>query len=249
MKRKLFLKISLTAVIGVCASIAMSSVSGAEPDTMGYHRTAAQAYRRICNASASADAAASNSDGQTIVGYYKDIPITLNQLIYQQARNRIQINPEDPTWKIPDKTEKELILEVAQDLYTYEQAKELGLYPSEEEIDRIFDSETESFQKNPEENLEYCSQVGFSRDEMNTWMAQQKIEAMARGRFGAQVLVSLEEEEEIEDEVLAELVQAFVSREDGTDPLLLISQIYDRYVALQIEDQITYGKNASRSES
>ncbi len=237
--------IGLIVVLGIGISAAVFSASGEESEFVKEHRAATQAYKRICNAEVSPDADTSNSNGQTVVGYYKEVPITRDQVIYRQAVNRIQRNPEDPTWRSPEKTEKELIFEVARDLYTYEQAKDLGLYPSEEEMEEAFASETESFQRDLEENLKLCSQIGCTQDEWIAWMTQREIESLAKRRFMAQVLVSLPEEEEIEDEVLAELVHAFMVRDEGTDVSLIVTEIYDRYVALQIGDQITYENSDS----
>lgn len=240
MKKKLLLAVSLIAVLGIGISAAVFSASGEESDFIKEHRAATQAYKRICNADVSFDTDTSNSNGQTVVGYYKEIPITQDQIIYRQALNQIQRNPEDATWRSPEKTEKELIFEVARDLYTYEQAKDLGLYPSDEEMEEAFASATESFQRDLEENLEVCSQIGFTQDEWIAWMTQRRIETLARTRFLTQILISLPEEEEIEDEALAELVHALNVMDEGTDLSSTIDKLFDRYVALQIGDQITY---------
>lgn len=242
MKKKLLLVISLVAVLGIGISVAVFSASGEESDFVKELRAAMQAYKRICNADVSLDTDTLNSNGQTVVGYYKEIPITRDQVIYKQALNRTQRNPEDPTWRIPEKTEKELIFEVAQDLYTYEQARELGLYPSEEEMEEEFALETESFQRDLEENLEICSQIGCTQDEWIAWMTQRRIENIAKTRFMTQTLISLQEGEEIDDEVLAELVHALVVREDGVDLLSTLDKLFDRYVTLQVGEQITYVK-------
>lgn len=232
MKKKIILSISLIVVLGICISIAIFFTSGAETDPMKAYQTAAQLYKRICNADSSFDPDASDPDGQTVVGYYKDLPITRDQVNYKQAMD--QINQES------EKTEKETVFAVARDLYAFEQAKELGLYPSEEEIEDAFISETESFDANPEENMEFCLQIGFTRDELIAWMTQIKIESVAKSEFMAQILTSLQEEEEIEDEVLAELVQALKLSGEETDLRLTLNKLFDRYVILQAGNQITY---------
>lgn len=248
-KKKLFLAITLIAVLGIGISAAVFSANAVESDFVKELRIAGQTYKRICNEDISFDINTANSNGQAVVGYYKEIPITRDQVIYKQAINRIQRNPADPTWRKPEKTEKELIFEVARDLYTYEQANDLGLYPSEEEMEEKFASASESFQRDLEENLELCSQIGFTQDEWIAWMTQQEIENLAKSRFMAQVLISLPEEEEIEDEVLAELVHAFMARDEGTDLLSTLDKLFDRYMTLQIGNQITYVNEESDTAS
>lgn len=80
-------------------------------------------------------------------------------------------------------------------------------------------------------------------------MTQQEIENLAKSRFMAQVLISLPEEEEIEDEVLAELVHAFMARDEGTDLLSTLDKLFDRYMTLQIGNQITYVNEESDTAS
>ncbi len=257
MKKKLLLAICLVLVLGIGISVAIFSASGEKTDTSGEKtddtirdlRAAAQAYKQLCDADISFDIDIFGSDGHAIVGYYKEIPITRDQVIYKQAWDRAQRKFDDPTWRNPEKTEKELIFEVAKDLYTIEQAKDLGLYPSEEEMKEAFVSETESFQKKLEENLELCSQIGYTQDELIAWMTQQRIESMAKTKFMGQVLTSFLEDQEVEDEVLAELVQAFVAREEGTDLLLTTEKLIDRYLTLQVGDQITYVNEDAGEES
>ena len=257
MKKKIILFITLIVILGVCVSIAVFSASGAESDIIEAHRTAAQLYKKMHNGDISFsiatfdsneqatdipfDSEISDSEKQTIVGYYKDISITQDQVSYMHAMDQAKQNPK--------KTEEEAIFAIARDLYTFEQAKELGLYPSEEEMEDIFISETESFQANLEENLEFCSQIGLTQDELIAWMTQRKIENLAKSRFAGQTIASLQEKEEIEDEALAELVQALLLRENGTDLTATITKLYDRYVFLQIGDQITYVNEDSDVES
>lgn len=241
MKKKFLLTISLIFVLGICISVAILSVSGAETDTVKNFQVAAQSYKKVRDVDTSFDTEVPDSDGRTIVGYYKDVPITQDQVAYKQAMNRLNQNPE--------KTEKEIVFAVARDLFTFEQAKDLGLYPSEEEMDEAFISETESFQANLEENLELCSQIEFTQDELIAWMTQQRIENIAKSRFMAQVLISLQEEKQIEDEVLAELVHVLVERAEGTDLPSTLDKLFDRYVTLQIGNQITYVNEESDTAS
>ena len=230
MKKKILLTISLILVFSICISVAIFSANGAETDTMKAFQVAAQSYKTVCDTSF--DTEDPDLGEYAIVGYYKDVPITQNQVAYKQAMDQLNQNPK--------KTEKETVFAVAQDLFTFEQAKNLGLYPSEEEMDEAFVAETESFQANLEENLELCTQIGFTQDELIAWMTQQRIENIAKCRFMAQVLISLQEEEEIDDEILAEVVHALGLREEGTGLLSTFDKFYDRYVTLQIGDQITY---------
>lgn len=247
MKKKFLLAIGLVLVLGIGISVAVFSASSEESDFVKELRTATQAYKRICNEDISLDADPSNTNGQEVVGYYKEIPITRDQVIYRRALDEIQRNPDNPTWRSPEKTEKELIFEVVKDLYTIEQAKDLGLYPSEEEMDEAFASATESFQRDMEENSELCSQIGLTQDEWIAWMTQRRIETLARTRFLSQTLISLQED--TDDEVLAELIQEFESAEGEENLQLIVTQIYDRYVILQIGDQITYVNEDAGEES
>lgn len=231
----------LLSVLAVCALIAVFSVTDEETAATKAQRTAAQCFRRIHYGDAS------NPEGQTILGYYKDMPITRDQVDYMRAMNRFQQDPEHPTRQNPEMTEHEAVFAVARDLFTDEQVKELGLYPSEERIEEIRASEWESFQKNPEENLKFCSQVRLTQEQMNEFMVQLKIDSMTRGGFiGQKVAALVMGEENIEDEALAELcaeLNDFYSggeENNAGSPAALIPQIYDRYVTLQIGDQITY---------
>ncbi len=241
MKKKLLFTISLILVFAICISVAMLSANGAETDTMKAFQVAAQSYKTIRDTDTSFDTEAPDLGEHAIVGYYKNVPITQNQVAYKRAMDQLNQNSE--------KTEKETVFAVAQDLFTFEQAKNLGLYPSEEEMDEAFVAETESFQANLEENLELCTQIGFTQDELIAWMTQQRIENIAKCRFMAQVLISLREEEEIDDEILAELVHALVLREEGTDLLTTLDKLYDRYVIIQVGDQITYVNESISEES
>ncbi len=232
MKKKLLLVIGLIVVLGIGISAVAFSASGEEDEVTKAFRTAAQAYKRISSGDISLDTEDPNFDRQAIMGYYKGIPITRDQVIYIRAM--------DQAHRKPVKTDKEAIFSVAKEIYTLERARELDVYPSEERMDSIFASETESFDAKLEENLEFCSQVGLSQDEMIAWSVQRMVRIEAKSEVTSNIVLSLCEEEQIEDETLADLVQSLISREEGVDVSSVLTEIFDRYVALQIEDQITY---------
>lgn len=237
-KRQLSLFMIFSAVMGLvvilcigCAAVVFST-SGAENEMAAAYRTAAQCHKRMSAQNMAQDYETNDNSSSAIVGYYKDIPITKDQVVYKQAMDKLNQNPE--------KSEKEAVLAVAKDLYTLEQAKLLGFYPSDERIDEIIASETESFQANLEENMEFCSMTGLTQEESIAWSVQLNIEGTAKAELMSHTAISLMEEQTIADELLARLVQSLSSEGSNKDLPTLLGDIYDRYATLQVQDEVTF---------
>lgn len=223
MKKALLFLLSLAVLVSISACATSSSDSGAENNETDPYWIAAQAFRKI-----SMNEENSDVDPQTVVGYYHDTPITKDHVAYRQAMNKVNQSAEE--------SEEEIVFSIAKDLYVLEQAKELGFYPSEKEIENFFAEEDKSFEKNLEENLDFCAETGLTREEAIAWSIQTKTESMAKGRFLSHVLQSLTEAETIDDEILAELVQTLSENYQ----IETVQKIYDRYLTLQVQEEVLF---------
>lgn len=231
MKKRVLLSVCLIVVIGACISIAAFSTSGTENEMTQYYRTAAQCYKRISNENVQLTTEKSDISNQTVLGYYNDIPISKDDVAYKQALDKLNHNPE--------KNEEETVFAIAKDIYILEQSKALGLYPSDEAIKEILASETESFQTNLDENLQFCSTIGMTQEETIAWLAQLQIEGKAKANYMSHVVEDLMSEENIGDEILERMIKSLSSGKSTVDLPSSIQEICDRYVTLQVQDAVS----------
>lgn len=222
MKKKMRIAVFTALAVVACLSAVVVWWNGGGGRPEDPYRTAAQCHKRL--------AAGKHSK---VMGYFGEIPITRDQVDYAKAMSVVSGAGELDS--------EEALLEVAKRIYVTQQSKELGYYPSEEELERIRSGEEEAFYKNEEENIEFCKQVGLTREELVAWTADTQIEGKVEGDYMVYILEKLREQDEIGDVELKEWVEAFYESGSPEERVSLIEKICNRYLSLQVQDKVSAG--------